>query len=716
VLEPLAEAESGQLLESLMPGGLPPELRARIVSIADGNPLFTEELVRMFVDRGVVRFADGRWQLAREVEELEIPGSVHAVLAARLDSLPAHEKVLAQDAAVVGRIFWDAVLAFLGGDRPAQVDDLLRRLRVKELVVPREPSSLSGAGEYGFRHVLIRDVAYDSLPKRDRAEKHLSVARWAERELSDRSDEIAELLASHYLSALRYAEEFSEDPVTLTELRRTTVEKARRAGQRAARLYELEAATRWSRVALEGAVKLDLSARERATIALEFLERGDGYWSIDEAEPIARDAIAAISQIIDPTSEDRHLEASIRAQYASVVQLVNRTDEARRILTDMLDRLDREPPSAARAMLLSRLGWSLWRWGPIREAGPVLERALADARAVGASQQERWALHELGIARTKGAGPYAEGLTLIRQSMDLAREAGDTALLLRCHSNLAATVIGFGSSLNEPIALIDRGLDLARRAMDRVMEGWLLHQRAQVMELLGRIDESRAAAEEATALALQVGDRSVFLGRKHWVAWTHAMQGRRDLADSVLAEFPEAREAGDDQARVWLVVWSAWEMWGTDPEAAVDQLLRDLPGIEQDADVGAIWLARMAFRIRRRDALEAATVVLPLDPPGEEGEGRLAMRRWVDLLGDPVPAGGELMDLAGRFEELRYVTFALDTYCDAAVALARTGGDPSDALAAAERIQTATGIAHPLGPLPETRWIERQAAEAAAST
>ena len=150
VLEPLGRDENARLLEGLMPGGIPAALQARIVELADGNPLFTEELVRMFVDRGVIRWADGRWQLALAVDELEVPGSVQAVLAARLDALPAREKQLAQDAAVVGRVFWDAVLAFLAGERPTRVDDLLRRLRVKELVVPREPSSLSGRRRVRF--------------------------------------------------------------------------------------------------------------------------------------------------------------------------------------------------------------------------------------------------------------------------------------------------------------------------------------------------------------------------------------------------------------------------------------------------------------------------------------------------------------------------------------------------------------------------------------
>ena len=259
VLEPLDAEESAQMVDGLLAGGLPPELRDRVVTLADGNPLFTEELVRMFVDRGVVRFVDDSWQLARPVEEVEIPGSIQAVLAARLDGLPAAEKRAAQNASVVGRIFWDALIAHLARQGTSDTGELLRRLRVKELVVPRSPSALAGAAEFGFRHVLIRDVAYESLPKRDRAAKHLDVALWAEATMADRQDEMVELLAAHYLAALHYEEEFaSADSERLRDLRHKTYAYARRAAARADGVANKESAARWYGVAVEQARTLDL--------------------------------------------------------------------------------------------------------------------------------------------------------------------------------------------------------------------------------------------------------------------------------------------------------------------------------------------------------------------------------------------------------------------------------------------------------------------------
>ena len=134
-----------------------------------------------------------------------MPGSIQAVLAARLDALPRPRSGSPRTPPSSAASSGTPLIAHLGaaGHRP-DVGELLRRLRVKELVVPRSRPSLAGAAEFGFRHVLIRDVAYDSLPKRDRAAKHLAVAPVGRARVRGPTEEFAELLASHYLAALRY--------------------------------------------------------------------------------------------------------------------------------------------------------------------------------------------------------------------------------------------------------------------------------------------------------------------------------------------------------------------------------------------------------------------------------------------------------------------------------------------------------------------------------
>src|SRR5437899_11845240 len=165
----------------------------------------------MFVDEGVLRATKtSRLELARPVEQVDVPRSIQALIAARLDGLPAEEKSLLQDAAVVGRTFWSGAVAQLAVRDPGEVRQALGRLRVKEIITPREPPVFSGELEFAFRHVLIRDVAYESLPKALRAAKHVEVARWAEERAGDRSEELAEVVAAHYLQAASYREELGE--------------------------------------------------------------------------------------------------------------------------------------------------------------------------------------------------------------------------------------------------------------------------------------------------------------------------------------------------------------------------------------------------------------------------------------------------------------------------------------------------------------------------
>ena len=157
-----------------------------------------------------------------------LPGSVQGLIAARLDGLALDEKELVQNAAVVGRVFWTGSL---GDDRP-RLDEALHALARREFVRRERRSSIAGETEYSFRHTLIRDVAYEQIPKARRATKHLAAAGWIE-SLSRRED-YAEMLSSHYLRAVEYA---GADGVVSEELVERTVRALRDAGDRALSLH-----------------------------------------------------------------------------------------------------------------------------------------------------------------------------------------------------------------------------------------------------------------------------------------------------------------------------------------------------------------------------------------------------------------------------------------------------------------------------------------------
>ena len=332
-LEPLAAAATERLMDGLLEGGVPAPLRDRIVTLSEGNPLFAEEMVRMLVDRGALRFADGHWELAHDVGSIDIPPSVQAVLAARLDTLPAEEKRVAQDAAVVGRIFWDVVVAHLAQAGREPTHELIRRLRVKDLVVQRRPSSLAEAAEYGFRHVLIRDVAYDSLPKRDRSRLHRDIAGWAESELADRIEEFAELIAGHLSAALAYEEEFAlDDDEDLRLLRGLTKRAALRAARRAAAISQLAAAGRWLKLAVDLARKLQVPAREMADLAREYADVAWENADARERDAVLAAAIDGLQALPDRTAADTQLLAGLRGQRGQALYEAGEADAARDLL------------------------------------------------------------------------------------------------------------------------------------------------------------------------------------------------------------------------------------------------------------------------------------------------------------------------------------------------------------------------------------------------
>ena len=207
MLEPLGATESARLLELLLEGAqeqVPMSVRDRILERAGGNPFFLEQIIDHL---GEERLAAGGPPDTAFLERVEIPDTVQAVLTARIDLLEPLEKRVLRSAAVVGKEFWSGPVARLlegevaGGQRA--VEDVLSRLEDRGLILARLSSTIEGERAYVFLHILTRDVAYESLPRRERQHAHAHVARWIEERAGERWREFADLLAHHYAQAYR---------------------------------------------------------------------------------------------------------------------------------------------------------------------------------------------------------------------------------------------------------------------------------------------------------------------------------------------------------------------------------------------------------------------------------------------------------------------------------------------------------------------------------
>ena len=208
-LEPLSRRECHQLVGEILKlaDQVPAELFELVVEGAEGNPFYVEELVKMLVEDGVVIKGEETWQvIPNRLSEIKVPPTLAGVLQARLESLPAEEQQVLQQASVVGRLFWDRVVAHIQaaeGGRPQGVSDALISLRGREMVYRREASAFTDSREYLFKHDILREVTYESVLKRLRRRYHGLVADWLITQVGGRAGEYSGLIAGHLLQAGR---------------------------------------------------------------------------------------------------------------------------------------------------------------------------------------------------------------------------------------------------------------------------------------------------------------------------------------------------------------------------------------------------------------------------------------------------------------------------------------------------------------------------------
>src|SRR3990170_4343444 len=244
-LEPLSSQAMEELLSGLVPG-LPTEVRDRILARAEGIPLYAVETVRMLLDRGLLVQEGPAYRLTGEVDALEVPETLHALIAARLDGLSPEERRLLQDAAVLGKTFTQDALAALAGSE-VEIEPLLTGLARKEgLGVQADPRSPEH-GQYGFLQDLVRHVAYETLSKRERRARHLAAAAHLSAAFAEDEDEVVEVIASHYLAA----HEAAPDAEDAAEIKGKAQAMLARAGHRAESLAAAAEARRYFEHAAE---------------------------------------------------------------------------------------------------------------------------------------------------------------------------------------------------------------------------------------------------------------------------------------------------------------------------------------------------------------------------------------------------------------------------------------------------------------------------------
>jgi tetratricopeptide (TPR) repeat protein len=437
----------------------------------------------MMLDRGALIQDGPVYRPAAPIAQLEVPETLHALIAARLDGLEPQERRLLQSAAVLGKTFTRQGLATLAGLDDEELEPLLRALVRKEIVAvqadPRSPEH----GQYSFVQDLLRHVAYETLSRAERKSRHLAAAAHLESAFPE-EEEVVEVLASHYLDAYREA----PDSPDAAEIKLKAREMLARAGNRAAALAAAREAQRYYQQAAEladdPAVCADLEHRA-----------GQMAWLRGRADE-ARSLFAQATEIFDAQGLTRPA-----ARSASVLAEIDfrdgHTSESVARLEHALESLAGEEPDADVAAVEAQLGRFLVLDSQLDAAVPHLERALELAEALKLPEVLTQALTTKGSVLNRW-NRLEEARILLEGALTVALEHDIPSAAIRASNNLAV-VYESSDRYADALAITDRAAAIARRVGDRNWESGLFAGPISSLALLGRWDEALAREEEVKA-------------------------------------------------------------------------------------------------------------------------------------------------------------------------------------------------------------------------
>jgi class 3 adenylate cyclase/tetratricopeptide (TPR) repeat protein len=525
-LEPLSEAAMEELLTGLVPG-LPIPLREQILTRAEGIPLYAVETVRMLLDRGELVQQGPAYRLVTEVDSLEVPETLHALIAARLDGLSETERRLLQDAAVLGKTFTKPSLAALSGLSGEELDQLLASLVRKEVLgVQADPRSPEH-GQYGFLQDLIRRVAYETLSKRERRSRHLAAADQLAATFVE--EEIAEVVAHHLLEAFHAA----PDADDAGEIKRRACFALSKAGERAASVAAAVEAQRY----FEQAAELSDDPLEQTPLIVRAGQMAFSADRMTEARTLLDRALAVYEEGRQP-----RLAAQVSAQLADMDFLEGHPREAITRMEAALDALRAGDADADAASVAERLGRYLVLSGEQERAPEYLEYALELSALLDLPETLAHALSSRAIFLMV-RGRHYEARALLEAALPLALEHGTHFAMFRVYGNLAET-IDAADRFQEAFKLREQGLEHARLVGHRLQEGVMLAESVFDLDLLGRWDEALALVGEAE----QVTSTSYTKIGQLAVVSIHCARGEPERARSELTRLAAVGESEDPQA------------------------------------------------------------------------------------------------------------------------------------------------------------------------
>jgi predicted ATPase len=561
-LEPLADEDSSELIDALLAGAnLSGECRSEVLEVTEGNPLFVEETIRMIAEGG-------------DTARIPIPSTLQALIAARIDRLPVAQKRMLQRAALVGRIFWDGALSHLSPEAD-DIGPMLEELHLRELILPESRSSITGETAYKFKHVLIREVAYQGLSKSSRAALHAQFAVW----LKERAgEELLEIRAFHLDRAAELLAELDGAPPE--EVAREAAQALYVAGKRA-----------FSRESYRTARKLILRSHEleptidRRWLAARAAQRlGDMPAVLVEMEEVRAQAVE---------EGNAKLEARALSALASTT-LYTRADvtEAKALVKRALELLPEDAPLDARIdALTTRVNIAHWV-GDTDAVKKYLTKMIEAAQAGGRK--------DLEAAATDGlAGLYMNQLSfddarpLVARSLELAVESG--MLIPRADALQAAGRLDhLEGRYDEAAVSYLKALSLYQEIGFGAGIAWTLKHLGTLALKRGQLEEADEHLREALKILKKAGDRAYLCEVQRSLAEVKIEEGKIDEAVRLALEARETVGPQDvvSQITTQFTLGLVRAAQGKDAEA--EQMLRDALARAEESP----------FRLIEHEALE----------------------------------------------------------------------------------------------------------------
>ena len=540
-LDPLDAASMDALVDALVPGMLL-AARAKIARQAQGIPLFAVETVRSLIDRDIVQPIEGAYRLTGDVGELAVPDSLHALLAARLDALDPGARLLVADAAVLGTTFpAEALIAVCGQDEATVRAALAELVRREVFSVSADPLSPE-RGSYRFAQEMLRQVAYETLSRRDRKTRHLKVAAHLRAVFPGDGEEVADVIARHYLDALNAV----PDAADAVQIRGQAVTALTRSGERAERTGAPAAAAA-SYAAAAGLASPDAADGEPTAGLL---------W---ERAAQAAEANASYAAALEHAGRARgwyldqgQVRAAARAQVTAgrALRLWGRYAEAREQLTAAVEVLRAEPDADTVRALQQLAMLEVFAGSP--DADRLSLEVLILGQAVGVGTGQLVDLFTTRGVYLSSAERRPEAVAYYGEAARLAAQAGDHVRGGRALGNLAEAL-----AVTDPAAAAEAARTAAghlRRVGARYYLAVAITNLAQALLLTG--DWDAAEAELAQAMDSDgLADIELVPCYRGWLA---ALRGDADTAQAMLATLPNLRASDDPQDKTIIRVAEAF--------------------------------------------------------------------------------------------------------------------------------------------------------------